>query len=174
MMRKLLAPSVLALALAACSTTQTTQAPAQTEAKPVAPVAAAPAPVAPAAVDPMAALKDANNILSHRSVYFDFDKYDIKSTYQTLVEAHAKFLNDNANVKVLIQGNTDERGSREYNLALGQKRAEAVKKALGLLGAKEGQLEAVSLGEEKPKAAGHDEESWAENRRSDILYPGEY
>lgn len=174
MMRKLLAPSVLALALAACSTTQTTQAPAQTEAKPVAPVAAAPAPVAPAAVDPMAALKDANNILSHRSVYFDFDKYDIKSIYQPLVEAHAKFLTSNANVKVLIQGNTDERGSREYNLALGQKRAEAVKKALGLLGAKEGQLEAVSLGEEKPKAAGHDEESWAENRRSDILYPGEY
>ena len=159
MMRKLLAPSVLALALAACSTTQTTQAPAQTEAKPVAPVAAAPAPVAPAAVDPMAALKDANNILSHRSVYFDFDKYDIKSIYQNLVEAHAKFLVSNSGQKVLIQGNTDERGSREYNLALGQKRAEAVKKALGLLGAKEAQLEAVSLGEEKPKATGHEEEA---------------
>lgn len=174
MMRKLLAPSVLALALAACSTTQTTQAPAQPEAKPAAPVATAPATPAPAAVDPLAAVKDANNILSHRSVYFDFDKYDIKSTYQTLVEAHAKFLTSNANVKVLIQGNTDERGSREYNLALGQKRAEAVKKALGLLGAKEAQLEAVSLGEEKPKATGHDEEAWTENRRADILYPGEY
>ncbi|WP_417071318.1 peptidoglycan-associated lipoprotein Pal [Niveibacterium terrae] len=173
-MRKLLAPSVLALALAACGTTQTTQTPAQPEAKPAAPVATAPATPAPAAVDPLAAVKDANNILSHRSVYFDFDKYDIKSTYQTLVEAHAKFLNDNANVKILIQGNTDERGSREYNLALGQKRAEAVKKALGLLGAKEAQLEAVSLGEEKPKATGHGEEAWTENRRADILYPGEY
>jgi peptidoglycan-associated lipoprotein len=174
MMRKLLAPSVLALALAACSTTQTTQAPAQPEAKPAAPVATAPAAEAPAVVDPLAAVKDANNILSHRSVYFDFDKYDIKSTYQTLVEAHAKFLTSNENVKVLIQGNTDERGSREYNLALGQKRAEAVKKALGLLGAKEAQLEAVSLGEEKPKATGHGEEAWTENRRADILYPGEY
>lgn len=174
MIRKLLAPSVLALALAACSTTQTTQTPAQPEAKPVAPAVTAPVVEAPVTVDPLAAVKDPNNILSHRSVYFDFDKYDIKSTYQTLVEAHAKFLTSNANVKVLIQGNTDERGSREYNLALGQKRAEAVKKALGLLGAKEGQLEAVSLGEEKPKATGHDEEAWTENRRADILYPGEY
>ena len=171
MMRKLLAPSVLALVLAACSTTQTTQTPAKTtDAKSTTTEPA----VATGTTDPLAALKDPNNILSHRSVYFDFDKYDGKPIYQNLVEAHAKFLVSNSSQKVLIQGNTDERGSREYNLALGQKRAEAVKKALGLLGAKEAQLEAVSLGEEKPKATGHGEEAWTENRRADILYPGEY
>jgi len=173
MMRKLLAPSVLALVLAACSTTQTTQTPAKTTGAKPTTATTEPAAVT-GATDPLAALKDPNNILSHRSVYFDFDKYDVKPIYQNLVEAHAKFLVSNSGQKVLIQGNTDERGSREYNLALGQKRAEAVKKALGLLGAKEAQLEAVSLGEEKPKAADHNEEAWTENRRADILYPGEY
>ena len=77
-------------------------------------------------------------------------------------------------MKMLIQGNTDERGSREYNLALGQKRAEAVKRNLTLLGASDSQIEAVSLGEEKPKNAGHDEAAWADNRRADMLYNGEY
>ena len=75
---------------------------------------------------------------------------------------------------MLIQGNTDERGSREYNIALGQKRSEGVKKMLLLLGAKEEQVESVSLGEEKPRAEGHDEQAWSQNRRSDILYQGEY
>jgi peptidoglycan-associated lipoprotein len=119
-------------------------------------------------------LSDPKNILSKRSIYFDYDKYEIKAEYKDLVAAHAKFLVNRRDFKMLIQGNADERGSREYNLALGQKRAEAVKKSLVLLGAREEQLESVSLGEEKPKAAGHDEASWAENRRGDMLYSGEY
>jgi peptidoglycan-associated lipoprotein len=109
-----------------------------------------------------------------RSVYFDFDRYDIREEAKGLVVSHGKFMAGRADAKMLIQGNADERGSREYNLALGQKRADAVKKALMLQGIKEESLESVSLGEEKPKAAGHDEASWAENRRADMLYKGEY
>jgi peptidoglycan-associated lipoprotein len=109
-------------------------------------------------------------VLAKRSVYFDLDSFEIKPEYRSLVEAHAAFLRKNASRKVVVEGNTDERGSREYNLSLGQKRAEAVKKALVLLGVPESQLEAVSFGEEKPKAQGHDEASYAENRRSDLSY----
>ena len=122
----------------------------------------------------LAALKDPKSILSKRSVFFDYDQYVIKEEFRPLLEAHARFLAANAKMKILIQGNADERGSREYNLALGQKRADAVKKSLILLGAKEDQLEAVSLGEEKPRNPGHDEAAWAENRRGDLLYSGEY
>ena len=118
-------------------------------------------------------LKDPKNILSKRSVLFDYDSYVIKDQYRPLVEAHAKFLVSHP-VKMLIQGNTDERGSREYNLALGQKRADAVKKALGLLGVSEGQLESVSLGEEKPSCSDASESCWAANRRGDMLYSGEF
>lgn len=119
-------------------------------------------------------LSDPKNILSKRSVYFDYDKYEIRDEYKDLVAAHANFLSKRRDFKALIQGNADERGSREYNLALGQKRADAVKKSLILLGATEDQIESVSLGEEKPKAVGHDEAAWAENRRGDVLYRGEY
>ena len=119
-------------------------------------------------------LKDPKNILSKRSVLFDYDSYVIKDQYRPLVEAHAKFLVSHPKVKMLIQGNTDERGSREYNLALGQKRADAVKKALGLLGVSEGQLESVSLGEEKPSCSDCGESCWAANRRGDMLYSGEF
>ena len=119
-------------------------------------------------------LKDPKSILSKRSVYFELDSFSIKDEYKPLVEAHAKYLRENATAKMLIQGNTDDRGSREYNLALGQKRAEAMKRMLILLGAKEDQVEAVSLGEEKPKAQGSTDEAFAENRRDDILYAGEY
>ncbi|KIO48788.1 peptidoglycan-binding protein [Nitrosospira sp. NpAV] len=118
-------------------------------------------------------LTDPNNILSKRSVYFDFDSYVVKDEYRSLVQAHAQYLRDNGNARVLLQGNADERGSREYNLALGQRRADAVKHAMTLSGAKESQVESVSLGEEKPRATGHDESSWAENRRTDIRYQGE-
>jgi peptidoglycan-associated lipoprotein len=121
-----------------------------------------------------AALTDPQSILSKRSVYFDYDSYEVKAEYKDLVTAHAKFLTDNRQFKILIQGNTDERGSREYNLALGQKRADAVKKMLALLGAREEQLESVSLGEEKPKNEGHDESAWSQNRRGDMLYTGEF
>lgn len=117
---------------------------------------------------------DPKNVLYKRSVYFDYDKYDIKDEYKDLVAAHAKYLAAHRDAKILIQGNTDERGSREYNLALGQKRSDAVKKAMGLLGVKDEQIESVSLGEEKPKAEGHDEAAYTENRRADILYNGEF
>ena len=115
-------------------------------------------------------LTDPKSVLSQRSIYFDLDKYEVKDEYKDLVAAHAKYLTANKGFKVLVQGNTDERGSREYNLSLGQKRAEAVKRSLALLGVKDDQIESVSLGEEKPKNPGHDETAWAENRRADILY----
>ena len=118
-------------------------------------------------------LTDPNNILSKRSVYFDYDSFTVKNEYRATVQAHAQYLRDNAAAKVLLQGNADERGSREYNLALGQKRADSVRSAMTLSGAKDSQIEAVSLGEEKPRATGHDEASWAENRRTDIRYQGE-
>jgi peptidoglycan-associated lipoprotein len=124
-------------------------------------------PVKAVEVDP---LNDPKGILSKRSVYFDYDSYVVKEEFMSLVQAHAKYLVANSSRKILIQGNTDERGGREYNVALGQKRAEAVRKAMSLLGVAETQIEAVSLGEEKPKATGSDETSWAENRRSDIVY----
>jgi len=119
-------------------------------------------------------LTDPSNILSHRSIYYDFDQYDVKDEYRPLIEAHAAYLRAHPDAKVLIQGNTDERGSREYNVALGQRRADGVKRMLLLLGVKEDQVEAVSLGEEKPKALGTTEEAYAQNRRCDILYKGEY
>jgi len=115
-------------------------------------------------------LTDPKSQLSQRSIYFDVDKYEVKGEYQALVAAHAKFLVANRGFKVLIQGNTDETGSREYNLSLGQKRADAVKRALVLLGAQENQIESVSLGEEKPRNTGRDEAAFAENRRADVLY----
>ncbi|MNX83448.1 Outer membrane protein P6 precursor [compost metagenome] len=94
----------------------------------------------------------------------------MKSDYQSMLQAHSQYLGANKGRKILIQGNTDERGTSEYNLALGQKRAEAVRRSLSSLGVPESQMEAVSLGKEKPKATGHDEASWAENRRADIAY----
>jgi peptidoglycan-associated lipoprotein len=119
-------------------------------------------------------LTNPKSILSKRSVYFDYDSFEVKAEYKDLVAAHAKFLAGNRQFKMLIQGNTDERGSREYNLALGQKRADALKKMLVLLGAREDQVESVSLGEEKPKNEGQSEAAFAENRRGDMLYSGEF
>lgn len=115
-------------------------------------------------------LNDPQGVLSKRSIYFDYDSYTVKEEFRSVVEAHAKYLNAHKDRKVIIQGNTDDRGGTEYNLALGQKRAEAVRKALALLGVSEAQVEAVSFGKEKPKALGNDEAAWAENRRSDIAY----
>jgi peptidoglycan-associated lipoprotein len=106
-----------------------------------------------------------------RSVYYEFDKYDVKPEYRTLVESHARWLKANPQAKLVIEGNADERGSREYNVALGQRRAESVTKMLVLLGAKPDQIEAVSWGKEKPRIDGHDEKAWAENRRADFAPP---
>jgi peptidoglycan-associated lipoprotein len=164
------------MVLAGCTTTPEEQKPADVESRqPAKPEAAKPAPSVEARrIDPSAALKDPNNILSKRSVYFDFDKFNIKDEYKGLVEAHAKYLRENSGAKMLIQGNADERGSREYNVGLGQRRSDSVKRALILLGAKESQVESVSLGEEKPVCTDHAEGCWAKNRRDDMLYNGEY
>ncbi|MHB1232184.1 MAG: peptidoglycan-associated lipoprotein Pal [Burkholderiales bacterium] len=118
-------------------------------------------------------LNDPNNILSKRSVFYDFDSYDIKPEYKALIEAHGNYLASHPTAKVSLQGNTDERGSREYNLALGQKRADSVRKMLSLSGVKAQQMETVSFGEEKPRATCHDESCWSQNRRTDIVYQSE-
>ena len=121
---------------------------------------------------PLAAYLDPNSsIYKNRSVYFDFDKYTVKPEFDALVADHGKFLAANPNVAIKVEGNTDDRGSAEYNLALGQKRAQALITALKVQGVKDSQLEAISYGKEKPKATGSDEESRAQNRRDDIIYP---
>jgi peptidoglycan-associated lipoprotein len=124
-------------------------------------------PVETGTTDP---LNDPKGVLANRSVYFDFDSYTVRDDGKPVVENHSAYLNKNKSRKILIQGNTDERGGTEYNLALGQKRAEAVRKSMNTLGVADSQMEAVSLGEEKPKATGSDEAAWAENRRADIVY----
>lgn len=178
--------SLAALLAAGCATQPkeepAQQAPAATQSAPAtrAVTPAQPAPVAPVVtLDPRdltnpANLTNPDSVLSKRKVYFDYDRYDIKSDFQDIVAAHGKLLAANPQLKVLLQGNADERGSREYNLALGQKRAEAVKKSMLLLGAREAQIEAVSLGEEKPVCTQSGEDCWWQNRRTDILYSGEY
>jgi peptidoglycan-associated lipoprotein len=115
-------------------------------------------------------LDDPASILAKRSIYFDLDSYVVKDEFKPVIEAHAKYLISRKDRKIIIQGNTDERGGSEYNLALGQKRSEAVRRALQLLGVSDTQMEAISLGKEKPKATGSGEEAWAENRRADIVY----
>ena len=171
-MKKLVLPALLSLVLAACSSTGTDTASQVEDRSTGAGVTTVTA--GGTSGSGIAALTDPNNILSKRSVFFDFDSYIIKSEAKPLVEAHARFLVQNPQMKMLIQGNTDERGSREYNLALGQKRADVVKQALLLLGAKEAQIESVSLGEEKPRCDDASEACYAENRRGDMLYSGEF
>ncbi|AUL98803.1 MAG TPA: peptidoglycan-associated lipoprotein Pal [Pseudothauera hydrothermalis] len=172
-MKKLILPALLASLLAACSTTGTSDtSSAAVEDRAGAGVATVTAPGVSGSG--IAALTDPNNILSKRSVYFDFDSFVIKPEFNKLIEAHARFLVQNPQMKMLIQGNTDERGSREYNLALGQKRADAIRRALTLLGVSESQIESVSLGEEKPRCTESNEACFAQNRRGDMLYSGEF
>ena len=123
--------------------------------------------------DPWAQLKEADSPLSKRSIYYEYNRYEIQEEYVPIIEAHAKLLMAHTDLRVAVQGNCDDRGSREYNLALGQRRADSVRRAMVLLGVKEKQIETVSFGAEKPVAFGQDEESWAKNRRSDIVYPKE-
>ena len=118
-------------------------------------------------------LKDPNSPLSKRVIYFDFDKDAVKPEYAALVQAHAAYLGQNRNRKIRLEGHADERGSREYNMALGQRRADAVRKATAVLGVGNERVETISFGEDKPKANGHDEAAWAQNRRVEIVYDGE-
>ncbi|MEQ1837583.1 MAG: peptidoglycan-associated lipoprotein Pal [Candidatus Nitrotoga sp.] len=126
-------------------------------------------PISPnaAMVDP---LDDPNSMLAKRSVFHSFNSDAVQSESTAIVQAHAKYLADNPGRKVRLEGNTDERGSSEYNLALGQRRANGIKKMLILGGADANQVEAVSFGEEKPKATAHNESAWSQNRRTDIVY----
>lgn len=173
-MKKLVISIVLVNLLAACASEPPKEPVAAAPAAP----AAAPAPKAEApkvtpaepvqtAVDP---LNDPASLLSKRSVYYPFDVSAVQDADKPVVQAHAKYLSEHPDRKVRLEGNADERGSNEYNLALGQRRADGVKKMLELGGAKEGQLESVSYGEEKPRATGHDEASWSQNRRTDLNY----
>ena len=109
-------------------------------------------------------------VASPRNVYFDFDRFVIKPEFQSLIASHSNFLKENKSARIAIEGHTDEAGSREYNLALGQKRAEAVRSAMSLLGVSDSQVEAVSFGKEKPIAQGKDSASMSKNRRAEIVY----
>ena len=165
----LLASCLVAL-LAGCSSTPkstvATSAPMPTAASaPAAPASAVASVVLPAYLDPK------SPIHNERSVYFDYDNFAIKKDYEPLIQRHGQYLSSHPSVSIRVEGNADERGSAEYNLALGQKRAESVAKALSVYGVKDSQMEAVSWGREKPKAMGHDEAAWAENRRVDLAYP---
>ena len=168
MKKALFSALTLALLYGCASTPVEPEKPAepsvQTPAVPAAP------PLAARPVQPAAPQID----LSKRSVFYDYDKYDIKDEFRPVLQAHGKYLAENRGKKMLIQGNCDERGSREYNIALGQRRAEGVKRMLVLMGATEGQVEPVSLGEEKPRCTDHNEGCWSQNRRSDMRYGGEY
>ncbi|MDE3010767.1 MAG: peptidoglycan-associated lipoprotein Pal [Pseudomonadota bacterium] len=178
---------VLVTLLGACSSTPSAPpapAPAPVAAKAPAPAAAPAAVAAPAAKPaPMAAPKveaarpipaylDPNSALYRdRQLFFAFDTARVDDKYAGLLDEHAAFLSSNPGVHVAVEGNCDERGSAEYNLALGQRRADAVVKALQSRGVAAGQLESRSWGKEKPLASGHDEDSWARNRRADLVYP---
>jgi peptidoglycan-associated lipoprotein len=182
-MIRILASAALAFAIVGCSTTDVKDegAPVESRKPDVAPPPVVKAPVTKApttgtiksqtvAANP---LTDPGNILSKRSVHFDYDSSVVKEEFKPMVTAHARFLTDNRGRRVVIQGNTDERGSREYNIALGQRRADSVKKMMTLLGATDSQIETVSFGEEKPRASGSSESAYAENRRADIVYDNE-
>lgn len=144
---------------------------------PVAKVESAPAVAAPtpaAATTGMAVSKDLKaHLRAERSFYFDLDKSDLKAEYDPVLKAHASYLAEHPEAKVRIEGHADERGGREYNRQLGEKRAEIVRAELLVRGAPERQVGVKSYGEAKPRLKGHDEESWAENRRADVIYESE-
>ncbi len=180
MNKSLLMSVLLASVLAACSNNAVKNKPAapvvdsaQSSQAAAADAEAARLAAEKAAADAdLAALKDPNNILSKRSVYFDFDKDEVKPEYRALVDAHAKFLLAHPKSKVAIQGNADNRGSLEYNLSLGQRRSVAVKKVMNLAGVQEAQIETVSYGEEKANAC-KDDGCFQQDRRADIVYDHE-
>jgi len=170
-----LIPLALIALLAGCGSTPKKAEPAAEpmEAAPVA-VEQEEVPVVTPAPAPMGftghPLDDPDSLLSKRVVYFDFDKSDIKSEFRDIIAAHATYLADHPSASITIEGHCDERGSREYNMALGERRANAVRKFLMVQGAMARQIETISYGEERPVAFGHDEASWQLNRRAEILY----
>ena len=182
-MKKLLLSLAILGVLAGCASTETQKPADVTEGKPVAPVVTPPktggdtlvTPVKPPQVtgDPLDPLNPKSMLNKQRSVFFDYDSFVIKDEYKPLVTAHSRYLVANRAQKITIEGNTDERGSREYNIALGQRRADSERQMMVLLGVKEDQIETVSFGEEKPRNPGHDEAAFSENRRSDIRYSGD-
>ena len=159
------------IAIAGCSSAPVKQADVPVAA--TAPVAVKSTMAAPVtAVAALPAYLDPNSLISkERSVYFGFNDYSIKADYNTLIERQGKYLASMPTLAIKIEGNADERGGAEYNLALGQKRADAVLRALKAIGVKDTQMEATSWGKEKPKAMGHDETAYAQNRRADLVYP---
>ena len=172
-MKKVLLPILLSLMLAACTSSRTTtdSSAGVSDADPSQVTTIDRSDVSGTG---MSELTDPNSPLSTRSVYFEFDSYVVQPSYNSLLDAHAQYLSQHRDMRMMIQGNADDRGSREYNLALGQKRAEAVKRALAMRGVYENQLEAVSLGKEKPRCVESNETCYAENRRGDMLYSGEF
>lgn len=164
--------ALAAAALAGCSTTKLDETPkAPVETRPTAPMAPA-APAAPVAESKVSTVDLAaeltRSVADKRVIYFDFDSFVVKDEFAGIVDAHAKRLNQIKTQRVLLEGHTDERGSREYNLALGQKRAEAVLQRLTLAGVNAAQVEPVSFGEERPAAQGAGEAAWAKNRRVEV------
>ena len=161
-----------ALLFSACSTVSLDEKPPIEERTGTAPITpgADPRTVGTVTTQSGDPLNDPQGVLAKRSIYFDLDSYIVRDEFRPVIEAHARYLTSNRARKIAIQGHTDERGGSEYNLALGQKRAEAVRKSLVLLGVSDVQMEAVSFGKEKPKALSSDEAAWAENRRADIIY----
>jgi peptidoglycan-associated lipoprotein len=175
-MKRIIPAVAVVLILGACASTDPAKEVPVVDRTPATTATAAQTPTAlPTDTRPVVAnpLTDPNNILSKRSVYFDYDSNVVKDEFRNLIQAHTKYLIDNKNARARLEGNTDERGSREYNLALGQRRADAVKKIMVVLGVPESRLETISFGEEKPNASGHDESAWSKNRRTDIVYQGE-
>jgi peptidoglycan-associated lipoprotein len=169
--------SATALAVAGCASTKLAEKPAPVveESKPPPAPAPAPAPPPVAKVEapppqPVDSLNDPNSVLAKRSVYFDFDKSLIRAEFQPLIEAHGRYMVEHVARQIRIEGNCDERGGREYNLALGQRRADAVRERMELVGVTATRIETISFGKEKPKTLGHDEKAWAENRRADVVY----
>ena len=166
--------SIAVAALAACSTTP--KAPPVETAKTTATTTTTtpPPPPPPAHVDDTQALAAKLRAqvadLNGKSVFFDFDAFVVKSDYDALLRDEADFLKANPGDKLVVQGNTDERGGSEYNLALGQKRADAVRKSLSVLGVSDDRVEATSFGKEKPRATCHDESCWSQNRRVDFAH----
>jgi peptidoglycan-associated lipoprotein len=174
---------VVLATLAGCETTPTQEQPGaavEDRAKPLGPEALKKKPPIDTGARPLDdkpvtgdALKDPGNILSKREIYFDLDSNLVKEEYKPVVAAHARYLQQNRAAKMRIEGNADERGSREYNIALGQRRADAVKQMMQLLGAQPAQIETVSFGEEKPRCNTQEESCFQQNRRGDIVYQGE-